>query len=154
MSYNFSSNQTSDASQVAVQLDLIRRGWIYNIPSSRDARYDLVVDRGQDAPFRFETIQIKTIDSNKIRCTTRPHCKEFVSAHGKPRNNYHYRDLGIDWMVGVDKNGVCFYYPKSVFSQYETINIRVIPSVEFGYFSVQSSQPKIYDFDADIVSLI
>lgn len=152
MSYNFTSNQTADTSQQTVQLDLIRRGWIFAVPYSRDARYDLIVDRGGK---KFETIQIKTIDHSILRCTTRPmHCREFVSANGKQRNNYHYKDLEIDWIVGVTKDGQCLYYPYATFSQYETINIRVIPPGDFGVASVQSSRPKGYVWEhSDVVSL-
>ena len=152
MSYNFTSNQTADMSQQAVQLDITRRGWIFAVPSSRDARYDLIVDRGHK---KFETIQIKTIDHYIIRCTTRPmHCREFVSANGKQRNNYHYKDLGIDWIVGVTKDGHCLYYPYATFSQYETMNIRHVPPGDFGRATVQSSQPKVHIWgESDVIAL-
>ena len=153
VSYNFTSNQTSDTSQIAVQLDIVRRGWIFCLPSSRDARYDLLVDRGLQASPRFETLQIKTIHNSRFRCTTRPCTKEFVSANGKARNNYHYRDLGIDWMVGVNNNGECWYYPYHVFTHYETIDIRTVPPTEFGRALVSSSQSPTYMFDGPIVSL-
>ena len=73
--------------------------------------------------------------------------------NGKQRNNYHYRDLGIDWMVGVTKEGQCWYYPHHIFTHHELIDIRVVPPGEFGIVAVISSQPSKHVFDASSSSL-
>ena len=141
MSYGAASNQTADISQHVVQLDLSRRGWIFCVPSSRDARYDVIVDRGKK---RFETLQIKTIANGMLRCTTRPlQANERVTVHGKPRNNYHYKDLGIDWIVGVTTDEHCLYYPYDIFSAYTTINVRQVRPVEFGYAIMSPAPPLV-----------
>lgn len=147
MSYRHTSNQTADMSQLTVQMDITARGYISSVPCSRDSAYDLIVDRGNH---RFETLQIKTISDHILRCTTRPKQEHsVVSGSGKPRNNHHYRDLGIDWLVGV-KDGRCYYYSSSTFSQHDVINIRDIPPEEFGYTEVRSHMTR--DTTSGIIS--
>ena len=81
MSYRDTSNQSGDLSEQAVKLELIRRGWIVLEPSSRDAVYDLVVDKGGS----FETIQVKTMNGNSIAKVV-DRSGEVVSKNGKEEN--------------------------------------------------------------------
>jgi len=116
--YRDSSNQSGDRSEITVYLDLIKKGWIVNTPSSRDAVYDMVVDRGG----RFETVQVKTMSGNSIaRIIDRS--GERVSHNGKVRNSLDYAKHGIDWLVGVSQEGLVYYYQLDTY--------RDIPSKSF-----------------------
>ena len=110
--YRDSSNRSGDLSETMVYQDLIRRGWIVNTPSSRDAVYDLVVDLGPDG---FQTVQVKTMNSNSItRIVDRS--GERVSRNGKVRNSLDYAAHGIDWLAGVDREGNIYYYKHENYS--------------------------------------
>lgn len=103
--YRDSSNQSGDRSEITVYLDLIKKGWIVNVPSSRDAVYDMVVDRGS----YFETVQVKTMSGNSIaRVIDRS--GERVSHNGKVRNSLDYAEHGVHWLAGVSKEGTVHYY--------------------------------------------
>jgi len=110
--YRDSSNQSGDVSEITVYLDLISRGWIVNLPSSRDAVYDMVVDMGADG---FQTVQVKTMSSNSITKIV-DRSGERVSANGKVRNSLDYAEHGIDWLVGVSKDGKPYYYKLDTYS--------------------------------------
>jgi len=132
--YLFKSNQTADESEKAVELDLIRRGWIVQDPSSRDTTYDMVVETG----FReFQTIQVKSVTMGGTFYTTNRGSakgKEFVSENGKPRHCYSYVDEKIDWMVAYEKEtGRIYYYPLSIYSQHDRINIKKVEPKEFPF---------------------
>jgi len=103
--YRDTSNQSGDRSEITVYLDLIKKGWIVNTPSSRDAVYDLVVDRGS----HFETVQVKTMSGNSITKVV-DRSGERVSHNGKTRNSLDYAEHGIHWLAGVSKAGEIFYY--------------------------------------------
>ncbi len=103
--YRDTSNQSGDRSEITVYLDLIKKGWIVNTPSSRDAVYDLVVDRGS----HFETVQVKTMCGNSIAKIV-DRSGERVSHNGKTRNSLDYAAHGIHWLAGVNKQGEVYYY--------------------------------------------
>lgn len=103
--YRDTSNQSGDRSEITVYLDLIKKGWIVNTPSSRDAVYDLVVDMGT----HFETVQVKTMCGNSITKIV-DRSGERVSHNGKTRNSLDYAAHGIHWLAGVSKTGEVFYY--------------------------------------------
>lgn len=103
--YRDTSNQSGDRSEITVYLDLIKKGWIVNTPSSRDAVYDLVVDRGD----HFETVQVKTMCGNSIAKVV-DRSGERVSHNGKTRNSLDYAAHGIHWLAGVSKTGEVYYY--------------------------------------------
>ena len=109
--YRDSSNQSGDRSEITVYLDLIKRGWIVNTPSSRDAVYDMIVDMGD----RFAKVQVKTLSGNSItRIVDRS--GERVSSRGKVRNSLDYAQHGIDWLAGVSKEGNIHYYKLETYS--------------------------------------
>ena len=121
MSYRDTSNQSGDLSEQAVKLELIRRGWIVLEPSSRDAVYDLVVDRGGS----FETIQVKTMNGNSIAKIV-DRSGEVVSKNGKERESIDYAKHGIDWLVGYSKkNNECYFYKLGTYSLIETKSFSV-----------------------------
>ena len=110
--YRDSSNQSGDTSEVTVYLDLIKRGWIVNLPSSRDAVYDMVVDMGE---LGFQTVQVKSMSGNSITKIV-DRSGERVSAKGKVRNSLDYAKHGIDWLAGVSKEGNIHYYKLETYS--------------------------------------
>ena len=121
MSYRDTSNQSGDLSEQAVKLELIRRGWIVLEPSSRDAVYDLVVDRGRS----FETIQVKTMSGNSITKIV-DRSGEVVSKNGKMRESIDYAKHGIDWLVGYNREkNECYFYKLGTYSLIETKSISV-----------------------------
>ena len=126
--YRDSSNQSGDRSEITVYLDLIKRGWIVNMPSSRDAVYDMVVDVGG----RFETVQVKTMCGNSITKVV-DRSGERVSLNGKVRNSLDYAKHNIDWVVGVSKAGDIYYYKLDNYSKIpsKSFSVNKWPSDEF-----------------------
>ena len=121
MSYRDTSNQSGDLSEQAVKLELIRRGWIVLEPSSRDAVYDLVVDKGGS----FETIQVKTMNGNSIAKVV-DRSGEVVSKNGKVRESIDYAKHGIDWLVGYSKeNNKFYFYNLDTYSRIKTKSFSV-----------------------------
>tara|TARA_R110000744_G_scaffold17022_1_gene46449 strand:- start:924 stop:1373 length:450 start_codon:yes stop_codon:yes gene_type:complete len=142
--YRDASNQSGDFSEVTACLDLIKRGWIVNTPSSRDCVYDLLVDTGRDSDARFQTIQVKTMSGNSITKII-DRSKEVVSKNGKTRNSLDYADHGIDWLVGVNKDGECFFYHYDTYSQISSKSFSVLkyPPDQFPTFDVPNRHRKI-----------
>jgi hypothetical protein len=126
--YRDSSNQSGDRSEITVYLDLIKKGWIVNMPSSRDAVYDMVVDVGGN----FETVQVKTMSGNSITKVV-DRSGERVSAKGKVRNSLDYAKHGIDWLAGVSEDGMIYYYKLDTYSTIpsKSFSVRKYPSDEF-----------------------
>lgn len=114
MSYRDQSNQSGDISEEAIKLDLIKKGYVVLVPTSRDSVYDLVVDLGNK---RFATMQCKTMSGNSIaRIVDRSN--EVVSRGGKTRNSLDYAEHGIDWLAGYRKeDGKIFYYMLETYSR-------------------------------------
>lgn len=146
--YRYTSNQTADRSQLLVELDLIRRGFVPFVPRSRDHIYDILVEREHEKYARpvHETIQVKTVSEQwTFNTTTRGHSNESrVSLTGKFRNNTAYADYCIDWIAAVDKDEQVHYYPLDVYREYKQIHIKKIPGVEFGKRDVPSHCVKTY----------
>jgi hypothetical protein len=144
--YKVTSNQIADQSEVIVELDLIRRGFVPLFPRSRDHIYDILVERSHERGQRpvFETIQVKTVRSgNKVTTSTRSSsASERVSIHGKLRNNTRYADFLIDWIAAVTYTGDIHYYPYEVYRHYEVLNIEEHHGYEFGSHHVPTSRAK------------
>ena len=112
--YRDTSNQSGDLSEALAYADLVGKGWIVLQPSSRDAVYDYVVDRGNMV---FETVQVKTMQSNSI-CKYIDRSGERVSHNGKTRNSLDYAAHGIHWLAGVHKEtGEIYYYKHETYSR-------------------------------------
>ena len=127
--YRDSSNQSGDVSEITVYLDLISRGWIVSLPSSRDAVYDMVVDMGDGG---FQTIQVKTMSGNSITKIV-DRSGERVSHNGKVRNSLDYAEHGIDWLAGVSKDGNVYYYKLDTYSTIpsKSFSVNKYPPDEF-----------------------
>ena len=125
MSYKHTSNQSGDASQSRARTFLVERGFIVLEPSSRDAIYDCVIDRGDGI---FETAQIKTLKGNSLAKRTNRK-GETVSKQGKIRNSVDYAEEGIHWLIGVGKNGEIYPYHIEQYKQYDqtTFSVKKYP---------------------------
>ena len=119
--YRDRSNQSGDISEMTVYLDMIKRGWIVSLPSSRDAVYDMVVDMGEAG---FQTVQVKTMSGNSITKIV-DRSGERVSANGKVRNSLDYAAHGIDWLAGVTKDGRIYYYKLETYRDIDTKSFSV-----------------------------
>ena len=154
--YLFKSNQTADESEKAVELDLIRRGWIVQTPVSRDTAYDLIVETGHRI---FQTVQVKSVAKGGTFYTTNRGSakgKEYVSENGKARHCYSYVDEKIDWMVAYEKEtGKIYYYPIDIYSQYDRINIKKITPSDFPYNpNILTKRPNIIGDTAPQLSVM
>lgn len=135
--YKVTSNQVADQSEVIVELDLIRRGYVPLLPRSRDHIYDILVERVHERHQRpvFEMIQVKTVNKDgKISTSTRrPGTRtERVSAYGKIRNNTAYADYLIDWIAAVTYDGKISYYPFDIYKSFDIINVNTVHGRDFG----------------------
>lgn len=135
--YKVTSNQMADQSEVLVELDLIRRGYVPLLPRSRDHIYDILVERAHDRFHHplFETIQVKTVGKEgKVATSTRGNGSrnERVSANGKVRNSTAYADYLIDWIAAVTYDGQVIYYPYEVYKEFDLINIHTVHGRDFG----------------------
>ena len=134
--YRDRSNQSGDISEMTVYLDMIKRGWIVSLPSSRDAVYDMVVDMGEAG---FQTIQVKTMCSNSITKVI-DRSGERVSANGKVRNSLDYAAHGIDWLAGVTKDGRIYYYKLETYKDIDakSFSVNKYPADDFPVNEVPS----------------
>jgi hypothetical protein len=100
--------------------------------------YDLLVDLGSE----IVKVQVKTMSGNSIaRVVDRSN--EVVCRNGKTRNSLDYAKHGIDWLVGVDKHGQCYYYKLETYSK--------IPSKSF---SVNKWKPDQFPVNENCSKLI
>ena len=135
--YRVTTNQSGDLSENIFCQDIIRKGWMYCTPNSRDSVYDYIVDLGKAGLVK---VQVKTMDH--------PHNRQFgriskrmsrsgqsVSVNGKKRNYVDYAEEGIDWLVGVDRfaDDKCYYYSHSTYSKIlsDSFSVGKYPSEEF-----------------------
>ena len=134
--YRDRSNQSGDISEMTVYLDLIKRGWIVSLPSSRDAVYDMVVDMGEAG---FQTVQVKTMSGVSIAKVI-DRSGERVSANGKVRNSLDYAAHGIDWLAGVTKDGTIYYYKLETYKDIDAkkFSVNKYPADDFPINEVPS----------------
>ena len=105
--YLVNTNQNSDYTEALVYADIIKKGWMPLLPSSRDCYYDLVVDLGD----RFVRVQVKKLNLNKGMHRVVKRGNQRVTKNGKVRNAIDYAERGVEWLVGVDvTTGEIYYY--------------------------------------------
>ena len=142
--YRYNSNQTADLAEYRVIADIVKRGYVPLLPTSRDHIYDILVERNHPkfGPPTFETIQVKCLHGAWVHTSTRPQGNlERVSIGGKFRNSTSYADYCIAWIAAVDASSEkIYYYPLEVYRQHERINVKKIAPTDFGYRDVPSSQ--------------
>jgi hypothetical protein len=100
--------QLGDTAELAVALDLRRRGYRVSIPFGEDCDYDLVVDRDGV----LERVQVKHTRSDGEVVIVR--CRSQSLTNGKVRATKRYTPETIDWLAVYDAtSGRCFYVPAS-----------------------------------------
>ena len=133
MTYRDKSNQSGDISEVAIKLDLIKKGYVVLEPSSRDCVYDLVIDMDGS----FQTMQCKTMSNNSITKIV-DRSNEVVSVNGKTRNSLDYAAHGVNWLAGYNKkSGKIFYYKLQTYSAITTKSFSVLRHPHDGFPSRQ-----------------
>jgi hypothetical protein len=100
--------QLGDTAELAVALDLRRRGYRVSFPYGEDCDYDLVVDRDGV----LERVQVKHTRSDGNVVIVR--CRSQSLTNGKVRATKRYTAETIDWLAVYDAtSGCCFYVPAS-----------------------------------------
>src|SRR4051812_45954202 len=100
--------QKGDTAELAVALDIRRRGYPVCFPFGEDCDYDLVVDRGD----RLERVQVKYTESDGAVIHVR--CRAISVTNGKVVNTKCYTANEIDWLAIFDATTErCYYVPAS-----------------------------------------
>jgi hypothetical protein len=104
--------QLGDTAELAVALDLRRRGYRVAFPFGEDCDYDLVVDRNGS----LERVQVKHTRSDGEVVIVR--CRSQSLTNGKVRATKRYTAATVDWIAVYDAtSGCCFYVPSSEFAE-------------------------------------
>lgn len=96
--------QKGDVAELAVALDLRRRGYKVAIPFGEDCDYDLVLDRGDS----LERIQVKYATSDGAVIPVR--CRSHSLTSGKVKSTKYYTAETIDWLAIYEPTSDCCYY--------------------------------------------
>jgi hypothetical protein len=96
--------QKGDVAELAVALDLRRRGHRVAFPYGEDCDYDLIVDRDGS----LERVQVKYSRSNgrTLEVRTRSHSL----TNGKVRVTKYYTAAMVDWIAVYDASTSAIYY--------------------------------------------
>ena len=116
--------QLGDTAELAVALDLRRRGYRVAFPFGEDCDYDLVVDRNG----RLERVQVKHTRSDGEVVIVR--CRSQSLTNGKVRATKRYTAETIEWLAVYDAtSGRCFYVPASELATGRAeLRLRVTPA--------------------------
>jgi hypothetical protein len=116
--------QLGDTAELAVALDLRRRGYRVSFPYGEDCDYDLVVDRDGV----LERVQVKHTRSDGEVVIVR--CRSQSLTNGRVRATKHYTPDTIDWLAVFDAtSGGCFYVPSSELAGGRSeLRLRVTPA--------------------------
>jgi hypothetical protein len=116
--------QLGDTAELAVALDLRRRGYGVAFPFGEDCDYDLVVDRNG----RLERVQVKHTRSDGEVVIVR--CRSQSLTNGKVRATKRYTADTIDWLAVYDATSArCFYVPASELAEGRAeLRLRVTPA--------------------------
>ncbi len=98
--------QKGDLAELAVALDLLRRGFRVAFPFGEDSSVDLILIREG----RCERVQVKYARSNGRTLEVR--CRSQSLTGGKVRQTQRYTAATIDWLAVHDATlDRCFYIP-------------------------------------------
>jgi len=133
--YRSPSEQSGLRSESIAKTFLIEKGYIL-CPAPRDCVFDFAVCKGFDletGKWDFETVQVKTLTKNNSISKIVDRSGDIVSRNGKERNSLDYSEWGVDWLLGVGKDGQVHTYPLEVYENIPTksFSVRKYPSVEF-----------------------
>lgn len=146
--FQTTSEQSGRRSLLIAWKEIVNHGWSV-MEADRDCVFDLAawmgVDRSSLKPTNlFETIQVKTLQKNRLTIIV-DRSGEVVCKGGKTRNTISYADAGIDWLIGVDREGEkCHFYPWDFYSGVETKSFSVdkYPSFTFPFHNPPSNHKK------------
>ncbi len=115
--------QKGDLAELAVAMDLRRRGHKVAFPFGEDWDYDLVVEREG----RLERVQVKHVRSDG-RVLAVP-CYSLSLTAGKVRAKKRYTAAIIDWLAAWDATtGQCYYLPaKALGGGRSVLTLRLVP---------------------------
>lgn len=95
-----------DMAEIAVALDLLRRGHKIAFPYGEDWDYDLIVR----LEARLERVQVKHARSDGA--VVRVRCRSQSLTGGQVRSTKHYTAEMVDWIAVYDSHtDRCFYVP-------------------------------------------
>ncbi|MDX6640573.1 MAG: hypothetical protein QOF12_1584 [Solirubrobacteraceae bacterium] len=116
--------QKGDLAELAVALDLRRRGYRIAFPYGEDSDYDLVVDRHG----RLERVQVKHTRSDGAIIEVR--CRSHSLTNGRIRTIKRYTAATIDWLAVYDVTTVrCYYLPAALLGTGRAqLNLRLTPA--------------------------
>ncbi len=132
--YRSTSEQSGLRSESIAKTFLIEKGYI-PLPAPRDCVFDFALCKGLDpetGKWCFETVQVKTLQGNKLTKIV-DRSGDVVSRNGKERNSLDYSEYGVDWLLGVGRDGQVHAYSLKVYRGIPTksFSVRKYPSVEF-----------------------
>jgi hypothetical protein len=97
-----------DTAEMAVALDLMRRGYKVAFPYGEDWDYDLILCRKEN----LERVQVKYTRSDGDVVLVR--CRSHSLTNGKVRATKRYTAETVDWIAVYDaQTERCFYVPAS-----------------------------------------
>jgi len=116
--------QKGDLAELAVALDLRRRGYRLAFPYGEDCDYDLIVDRGG----KLERVQVKHVHSDGNVLEIR--CGSHSLTNGRVRATKRYTADMIDWLAAYDASSErCYYVPASLLGNGRSlISLRLTPA--------------------------
>ena len=116
--------QKGDTAELAVALDIRRRGYRVAFPFGEDCDYDLVVDRGD----RLDRVQVKYTESDG--CAVQVRCRSHSLTNGKVRVTKKYTAANIDWLAVFDATtGTSYYLPATLLgSGRAMLTLRLVPA--------------------------
>ena len=140
--YRSTSEQSGACSESIAKTFLIKLGYIV-ADAPRDCIFDYVVARNfneKTKKWSYWNIQVKTLSGNRLTKTV-DRAGEVVSKGGKQRKSVDYAEYGIDWLLGVSKEGKIHCYPLDMYGALvqKTFSVRKYPSYEFPEYGAKIS---------------
>jgi len=117
--------QKGDVAELAVAVDLRRRGYLVSIPFGEDSDYDLVVDRAG----KLERVQVKYTESDGHVIQVR--CRSHSLTNGKVRATKLYTAEMVDWIAVYDETTKrCYYLPSTLLGNgHPMLALRLTPAL-------------------------
>jgi hypothetical protein len=116
--------QKGDVAELAVALDLRRRGYRVCFPFGEDCDYDLVIDRDGS----LERVQVKYVRSDGEVIALR--CGSHSLTNGRVRATKRYTAAMIEWLAVYDvTSNRCYYLPATELGDGRAIlHLRLTPA--------------------------
>jgi hypothetical protein len=116
--------QKGDTAELAVALDLRKRGYLVSFPYGEDSDYDLVVDRDGV----LERVQVKYTSSDGQVILVR--CRSYSLTKGKIKSTKYYTAATVDWIAVFDATtDRCYYVPAVLLgSGMNVLSLRLTPA--------------------------